>query len=193
MTTMVYMEGGAPGRMARDLRNAARSFLERAGVARESFQVTACGSGADAYDKFGEAVQKGRAAFLLADAEEPVTASGPWEHLGQRGENRWSRPSGSTDEQCHLMVQVMESWFLADPDALATYYGQGFHRQALPRNPLVEQVPKDDVLNGLNRAASGTKKGDYRKQRDSSKILEAIDPMKVRNASPYADRLLKAF
>ena len=90
------------------------------------------------------------------------------------------------------MVQVMESWFLADVDALEAFYGRGFHKQALPRNPNVEQVPKQDVLRGLAQAASGTRKGSYGKSSHSFGILAELDPAKVRNASLHAERFLSA-
>ena len=90
------------------------------------------------------------------------------------------------------MVQVMESWFLADVDALESYYGQGFRRQSLPANPNVEEVPKQDVERGLERAARETGKEGYRKGRDSFEILGRLDPVKVREASEHADRFVKA-
>ena len=126
--------------------------------------------------------------MLLVDAEQPVTAQGPWQHLKQR--DNWDRPDGATDDQCHLMVQVMESWFLADADALESFYGSGFRKQALPRNPNVEQVPKEDALRGLDRAARGTQKGGYSKGKHGFQILDRLDPDKVRAASPYAKRFL---
>ena len=192
MTTMVYMEGGAPGGLAKDLRNALRKFLERAGVKRQSFQVTACGGRVQAYERFSWAIGKGKPSMLLVDAEETVTASGPWDHLHQRAGDHWTRPDGTTDDQCHLMAQVMESWFLADAAALRTYYGQGFLQQSLPTNPDVEQVNKKDVLDSLTHAARPTQKREYSKGRDSFKILERIDPEKVRKASYYANRFLQA-
>lgn len=33
---------------------------------------------------------------------------------------------GVADEQIHLMVPTMEAWLVADPEALARFYGQGF-------------------------------------------------------------------
>ena len=90
------------------------------------------------------------------------------------------------------MVQVMESWFLADKDALEAYFGQGFRRQALPANPNVEQVSKQDVERGLERASDGTGKGRYRKGADSFGILERLDPAKVREGSCYAERFVQA-
>ena len=90
------------------------------------------------------------------------------------------------------MVQMTESWFLADVGTLETFYGQGFRPQQLPTNPKIEAVAKQDVLEGLNRATSTTKKSNYNKGRDSFLILEKLDPDKVRQASPYVDRFIKA-
>lgn len=132
----------------------------------------------------------GRPAMLLVDAESPVTASGPWRHL--RASDNWDQPDGATDDQCHLMVQIMESWFLADAGTMESYYGQGFRRQALPQNPNVEQVPKQHVLSGLDQATRQTPKGRYSKGKHAFDLLERIDPAKVRAASPYADRFISS-
>ena len=130
--------------------------------------------------------------MLLVDAEGPVTAPAtaaqPWQHLQAR--DGWQRPPGATDDQCHLMVQMMESWFLTDAQAVSDYYGQGFHAGSLPQNPRIEQVARRDVEDGLNRATRNTGKGNYNKGRDSFEVLARLDPAKVTNASPYAKRLI---
>ncbi len=90
------------------------------------------------------------------------------------------------------MVQIMESWFLADPDVLESYYGRGFRKQDLRQNPSVEQVPKQDVLDGLEHAARNTTKGRYSKGKHGFEILARIDPVKVRTASRYANRFIVA-
>ena len=154
-------------------------------------RIVACGSRDNAYDRFRTGhSSKGVSAMLLVDSEGPVTALGTWQHLKSR--DGWDRPSGATDDQCHLMVEVMESWFLADKDALQAYFGQGFRRQALPLNPNIEQIPKQDVERGLDGATQGTMKGRYRKGADSFGILMRLDPAKVRKGSCYADRFVKA-
>ena len=191
MAAQVFVEGGGQGRnRLKGFRNAFISFLERAGANRRNFRVIACGSRGDTYRKFSSAVRKGEPAMLLVDAEQPVTASGPWQHL--RESDGWDRPGSATDDQCHLMVQIMESWFLADAEAVESYYGPSFRMQDLPRNPNVEQVPRQDVLSGLERAASNTRKSGYSKGKHSFEILARIDPAKVRVASPYANRFISA-
>ena len=153
-------------------------------------RIVICGPRNNAYDRFRTAHAYGEDAMLLVDAEAPVAAVGPWEHLKNR--DNWDRPIGAKDDQCQLMVQVMESWFLADVDALESYYGQGFRRQAIPRNPDIEDVPKPDVNNGLDQATRYTQKGRYNKGKHSFEILEKLDPAKIGDASPYAKRLIEA-
>jgi hypothetical protein len=85
-----------------------------------------CGSREEAYGMFRRRIDNDPSGhvFLLVDAEGAVSSPpAPREHLSQG--DGWDL-SSATDEQCHLMAQVMESWFLADPDALERFYGQGF-------------------------------------------------------------------
>lgn len=93
------------------------------------------------------------------------------------------------DDQCHLMVQLMESWFLADKEELAGFYGKGFNPKALPANKNVEQIPKNDVIAGLKKAARNTLKKGYEKGTHSGEILQKIDSRKVRRAAPHCQRL----
>ena len=154
-------------------------------------RIVARGSRKNAYDGFNTAlVNEEGSPMLLVDAEGPVTAKGAWQHLKER--DGWNRPQGAKDSHGHLMVQVMESWFLADREALEAFYGQGYRPNALPSGQNVEQIPKQDVLDGLERAARDTKKGSYKKGAQSFEILERLNPAKVRNESPYADRLIEA-
>ena len=90
------------------------------------------------------------------------------------------------------MVEVMESWFLADVDALESYYGRDFRRQDLPPTTDVEGIPKNDVLNRLSQATRNTGKGSYSKGKHAFEILEKLDPAKVRGASPHAECLIQA-
>ena len=88
------------------------------------------------------------------------------------------------------MAQIMESWFLADKKALASFYGQGFRPNAISGNAQVEAVPKADVLSGLERATKDTKKGAYRKGSHSFEILASLDADAVEGAAPHAKRFL---
>ena len=192
MSVKLYVEGGGDSKALRTAcRRGFSRFIEKAGLRGRMPRIVACGGRDDAYDSFKTAhAREGEAAMLLVDAEGPMSEPGPWQHLERR--DGWRRPDGATDGQCHLMVQVMESWFLADTDTLESFYGRDFRRRALPANPEVEDVSKQDVLDGLTRATRDTTKGHYNKGAHSFEILADLDPEKVRNASPHAARLIQA-
>ncbi|MCW5959560.1 MAG: DUF4276 family protein [Pyrinomonadaceae bacterium] len=95
------------------------------------------------------------------------------------------------DEQCHLMVQLMESWFVADKEKLAEFYDKDFNAKALPKNKNIEQIPKNDVITGLEKATQKTKKGKYGKGAHSGEILRIIDSGKVRKSAPHCERLFE--
>ena len=191
VSVRLYVEGGGNTRtLNRDCRKGLRVLIEKAGLAGSIPNIIPCGSRGDAYNDFRTAHVAGQPAMLLVDAEGPVTSTGPWQHL--KDNDNWDRPATAADGQCHLMVQVMESWFLADADALASFYGQNFRSQDLPANPDIEKVSKQDALGKLAQATRYTKKGSYKKGADSYQILEKLDPDKVRKASSYADRFICA-
>ena len=194
MSVKLIVEGGGDRKsksLNRECRQAFAIFLEKAGLAGRMPRIEAAGGREQAYDAFKSANERGdRVAVLLVDAEAPVTAHDAWTHLQTR--DGWSRLSGTTDLQFHLMVQIMESWFLADHAALEAIYGDGFRPQALPGNPHIERIPKQDVLSGLERAAQATRARGYSKGRHSFAILAALDPDKVTASSPFARKLVES-
>ena len=190
----IYVEGGGDNRESRTAcRRGFREFIEKAGLRGRMPSIVACGPRGTAYDDFKTAHASGNGiAVLLVDAEGPVKSStGAWQHLQER--DRWKRPDGADDDQCHLMVQIMESWFLADVATLEQFYGQAFRQGALPLNPKIEQVSKQDIESGLEQATRGTNKGSYDKNKSKHgfEILAILAPRKVMEASPYANRLIE--
>jgi hypothetical protein len=151
----------------------------------------ACGSRVQAYNRFCAAMTQYPSVFclLLVDSEAPVTDDqGSWAHLKRRDD--WDCPASATDDHAHLMVQCMESWFLADQKTLAEFYGQGFNPNALPKQLNIELVPKNDVNHGLSAATRQTKtKGKYHQTRHGFDLLALIAPPQVRQASEHADHL----
>ena len=192
MSITLYVEGGGDDKTTHiKCRKGFRKFLKKAGLEGRMPRIKACGGRDKAYRNFKTALGAGdRIPMLLVDAEDPIRAANPWIHLRDR--DGWDRPNGASDEHCHLMVQVMESWFLADRTALEAFYGQGFQASALPGTPNVEQTPKADVLRGLARATRNSSKGSYGKGSHSFEILGRIDPSVVESAAPFAKRLLDA-
>lgn len=192
MRVRIYVEGGGSSKTLRTAcRRGFRSFIENAGIScrQNGIQPVACGPRHDAYDSFRTAHSAGDShPMLLVDAEAPVATADAWSHVGSM--DGWARPDGAADDQCHLMVQVMESWFLADKAALASFYGQGFRERALSGRRQVEGVPKTEVLSGLEQATRSTGKGAYSKGSHSFDILSGINPEAVETVAPYAKRFL---
>jgi hypothetical protein len=124
--------------------------------------------------------------LLLVDSEDFVRVSSPKQHLIAR--DNWDL-SGINEENTHLMVQVMESWIIADIEALANFYGQKFNRNAIPPSNNVEQIAKADVESALKNATKSTQKGEYHKINYDPNILAIVDVSIVRNKSAYCDRL----
>jgi hypothetical protein len=111
---------------------------------------------------------------LLLDSEDP-----------QELQLRKKRLEGCDQDSVFWMVQIMESWFLADVDALKAVFKAKLSEAVLSWNPKVEQIPKEDVLERLQKAANG----EYDKVKHGKKLLELIDPAKVRKAAPNCERM----
>jgi uncharacterized protein DUF4276 len=190
VSVRIYVEGGQ-GTTKNGCRQAFRTFFEKV-VPRGSFTVIASGNRGAAFKDFCLAQRQNREDYniLLVDSEASVAVD-PWQHLATRQGDKWRRPTGVSDDQAHLMVQVMEAWFLADRQVLADYYGQGFTAGSLPRRANLELISKRDVFRALRHASKNTRtKGEYHKTRHGFDLLELIDPNLVRTASAHADRLL---
>ncbi|MCI0365952.1 MAG: DUF4276 family protein [Phycisphaerales bacterium] len=88
------------------------------------------------------------------------------------------------------MTQCMDAWIVADPSALAAYYGNGFRMKALPVRGNLEEEARSDIAAKLNAATRDTKtKGAYHKTRYAPDLLARIDPQTVRDRCPHCDRM----
>lgn len=197
----LYVEGGGDTAVLRTAcREGFTNFITKAGIQRRP-RVVACGGRRDAYESFCTAIAQGEAAMLLVDSEAAVAAQNqsgpaeqwlPWAHLLQR--DNWAKPVGASDTDCHLMVQVMESWFIADRATLQAFFDPGFNAGALPAAAnALEGVAKATVYGALQQATRNAKnKAPYGKGEHSFKLLARIDPAKVTAASPWARRFVQA-
>ncbi|NNM68358.1 MAG: DUF4276 family protein [Gallionella sp.] len=205
----LYVEGGGD---ATALKTACREgfaeFLKKAGLTGHMPRIVACGGRNDAYDSFCTAIKNGEPAMLLVDSEEAVAVAAqpgdaskrqdrdkwlPWQHLKQRKGDGWDKPPDSSDTDCHLMVQCMESWFLADRDTLKDFFAQGFKEARLPaaaNSP--EAIAKQTVYDSLASATHECKtKAQYGKGEHSFKLLALISSTKVTAMSPWALRFVE--
>ena len=188
----IYMEGGGDGKSAKaairqGMDALLRPLKDAARAKALHWKLVPCGGRNEAFRGFRNAVGNGDDAIvvLLVDAEEPVDRA---PHLHLQSRDGWDM-SFAGEDTIHLMVQVMETWIAADPDALSTYYGRGFNGNALPGAVNLEQVPKTEVEQVLNRATEGTTKGRYHKIRHARDLLKRIDVEKVKARCPHCARL----
>lgn len=77
------------------------------------------------------------------------------------------------------MVQVMETWFLADRELLRGYFDEQFTEAPLRAWPSLEAVPKVTVLSALERATAGCGKK-YSKGKVSYELLGRLNPALVK-------------
>lgn len=189
----IYIEGGGDGKNTKALiRQGFSSFLKEivhmVKIKKIGWQIIICGSRNNAFRDFKTALKDHPDAFnvLLVDSEAPMNKP-PWEHLKFR--DNWDSP-GVDDTHCHLMVQTMEAWFIADIETLKKFYGQGFRENLIPKNQNVEKIDKDSLERSLKEATRNTKsKGEYQKIQHASELLKHLDTHKVRKASHHCDRL----
>lgn len=151
-------------------------------------RIVVAGGREQTFDKFKRAALNSRAdeiVALLVDSEGPVTANTAAEHL--LAQDGWDF-TGLLNHKVFLMVQTMEAWFLADRDALATFYDGGFLPKSLPGSDAnVEIIRKEDIERALKKATKRTTtKGEYHKINHGTVLLGLIDSKKVEDASPHA-------
>ena len=204
----LYVEGGGDSAALKTAcREGFARFLEKAGLSGHMPRIVACGGRQDAFDSFCTALKNGESALLLVDSEAPVALAAqlddatvkdvrnqwlPWLHLLHRPGDGWEKPAGAQDMQCHLMVQCMESWLLADRASLKVFFEQGFlENQLPPDNRDVEAIAKNELYQSLANATRTCKtKAQYGKGEHSFKLLALLDPVKVMDVSPWARRFI---
>lgn len=182
----LYVEGGGdrnPG-LASECRKAFSKLFEKAGVSRRP-RVIACGGRQSAYNQFCLAHAEDRAdTCLLVDAEDVVPSVppfDPWAQVEARPGDRWQRPRGATDEQLQLMAVCMETWLLADCNALKAVLGPKLDESKLPPvDSGLETVAKDRIYDALDKATKPTPSGAYRKGAHLFKVLACVSPSKLR-------------
>jgi DNA polymerase elongation subunit (family B) len=185
----IYVEGDR--QLRRGFHRFFSALIAEAREKRVAFDIITCGPRGEAYNRFKLAEQEYTDGFnlLLVDSEEEVRETeSPRAHLARV--EGWDL-RGVAEEQVHLMAQTMETWFLAEPDVLSTYFGKDFAVGALPRRADVEAIPKADVESALKRAVASTKMGRYHKVVHGSEILGRLNPDRVRSRAPHCDRLFE--
>lgn len=201
MNVKLYIEGGGDAKID-DVRcrEGFRKLLEKAGFQGRMPRTVASGGRSAAYGAFETAMAvRGDDDYplLLVDSEDPVSTTeispdspAVWEHLAAR--DRWERPQGANNDQAQLMVTCMETWIMADREALAAVFGHGLRKSALlPENGL-ESRNRDEVQQALENATKdcGRQKA-YRKGRRSFQVLAQLSPATLGRLLPHFERFVR--
>ena len=187
----VFIEGGGDTRDQQlRCREAFHSLFSKCGFGGRMPRLVACGGRGAAFDDFKIALRNGDGGFiaLLVDSEDPVVdTERPWEHLQVR--DKWECPDGATEDHALLMTTCMETWIVADIDAITRALGNSVITGRLPVTDL-ESRSRQDVLNALQDATKPTRTP-YAKGRVSFQFLARVDPDVLRVKLPSFDRAIR--
>jgi hypothetical protein len=167
VTVRVYVEGGGDNKaLQTECRRGFSEFVKNTGLDNRMPKVIACGGRQQAFKDFRTAhtnAEQESFPILLVDSEAAVTGTDPWQHVKSRPGDGWGRPKGASSDQFHFMVQTMEAWLYADKKTLGKFYGNAFRANALSARLDIDNIPKTDLFDGLERATRDCQKGEYSK------------------------------
>lgn len=191
MSSKIYIEGGGSSKeLSIRCRRAFQKLFERCGFKGRMPQTVACGSRNDVYDSFKTAhagAKSGEFIALLVDSEDPVAdIERTWSHLQSR--DGWAKPAGAEDEQVLLMTTCMETWIVADREALKRRFPNCLQESALPSLHELESRSRQAVQELLAHATRTCKQG-YAKGKVSFELLEEVRPEELRRQLPSFERL----
>jgi len=173
----IYLEGGGDSKQLHSLcRKGFRKLLEKCGFTGYMPKLRSCGGRDSAFDDFKIAhANKSNSDYvaMLIDREDPLTDSDAWEHLKER--DGWNKPLGSENDQVLFMTTCMETWIVADRDALTKHYGSKLQESALPPLVNLESRYRQDIQNDLSRATRNCSNA-YKKGKRSFHVLEKLSP-----------------
>lgn len=186
----ILIEGGGDSKeLHTRCREAFSGLLKRCGCAGRMPRLVACGGREAAYKDFAIAHRdrrEGDFVALLVDSEDPVAdVERTWDHLKSR--DKWDRPQGAGDEQVLLMTTCMESWIVADRQALREHFGSCLRKNKLPDLTGLEARPRDVVQNALGLATRDCPVG-YTRGKTSFALVGKLNPEVLRRHLPSFER-----
>lgn len=189
----LYVEGGGNSKELRTrCREGFRKLLEKSGFAGRVPRIVASGSRNEAYDDFKNALasRQYKEVLLILDSEDPVAnIEQTWAHLGSR--DKWDCPPGAADEQVFLMTTCMETWIVADRNALRQEYKDCLQDSALPSLVNIERRDRHIEIQDKLVHATRDCTNAYVKNKRSFKALENVDPKEVAKHCPSFARMIR--
>jgi hypothetical protein len=188
VSVTIYVEGGGEGNNLKSrCRKGFSKFIKKMGFDGCMPSIVACGGRKSAYDMFKIAVASAghdEYPILLVDSEDPISSENPWDHLYVR--DHWDRPADANDDQAQMMATCMETWIMADHEAMKKVFGSCLRiRSLIPANNL-EDRSRQELLAALKSATDncGRNKA-YDKGERSFQLLEELNPKSLENLSYF--------
>ncbi len=188
VSVTIFVEGGGESKELKSrCREGFSKLIKKMGFVGHMPKIVACGGRKNAYDMFNIAMTSAgydEYPILLVDSEDPISSDRPWDHLHVR--DRWDRPVGANDDQAQMMATCMETWIMADHEALQKVFGYCLRRGSLiPANNL-EERSRQELLEALKSATDncGRNKG-YDKGKRSFQILAELNTRSLENLSYF--------
>ena len=206
MSAILFIEGGASGAHSKELtircQRAFHRLLERMdlGIEGRKPKLKACGGRDRVFRDFRMEMQAEDHDFVAMwiDSEAPmVDIERTWKHLATvTTVPRWQQPEGAEDDQVLFMTTCMETWIVADREALRQHYRpkQSLNESPLPSPTDLEARQRHEVQKGLERATKDCSNG-YAKGVRSFDVFEKLDPAVLKRHLPSfarVHRILKA-
>ena len=189
MSATIFVEGGGTTRVNSACRKGFGDLLLKCGFQGRMPRIVPSGSRNEAYNDFRNALARASRddiVMLLVDSEDPVAdIDRTWEHLRRR--DGWQVPRGAVDEDALLMTTCMETWIVADRNALREHFGHNFQESALPPMDNLEHRNRQDVLIRLERATRNCS-APYAKGPKSFAVLNALNPEMLERWLPSFSR-----
>ncbi len=178
MKITIYLEGGGDSKeLHTRCREGFRRLFERCGFTGKMPKLVACGGRGQAYDDFctgHRSSSQGHLTMMLVDSEDPMAdIEATWTHLKDR--DGWDKPNTADDEQVLMMTTCMETWIVADREALKSHYGYKFQESGLPNIVGLESKHRHAVQNSLVHATRNCK-NKYEKGKRSFQVLARLTP-----------------
>lgn len=183
MNAFVYVEGGPSGADSKEgtirCREGFHKLLDRSGFMGRRPRLVPLGGRGAVYDRFvtEHSAKVGSYVAMWIDSEEPMAdIEATWNHLENvKTVDRWIRPPGADDDQILFMTTCMETWIVADRDALKGHYGNELQDSALPPLVGLELRSRHDVQKQLIHATRNCSNA-YSKGKRSFEILAKLTP-----------------